>query len=261
MIGRNLEGMHDLVGWSPADFEWEVFGQDPRRLGRRRPAGRIGLLRRHPREAEGRRVPAGRSDLERPRPRDIPGVLAHVALVPRQRLVVMSDQSGPIPGVLDVIAGRARSLAGSQAAADTAEALAGSDSVILQGGRLACGTTAVAPAPSWSGRRERRSSVPGAWSRTGTADVVSSIAVARASPAQRLVFAMTFGSAVVASEQASVRARLATGPFIGRSGSIDETLRLRSAGVDESTVRLDFAHDPDTDVFMTGTGPVLFATC
>ena len=72
---------------------------------------------------------------------------------------------------------------------------------------------------------------------------------------------MTFDSAVDASEQADVRARLATGPFIGRTGSIDETLRLRSAGADESTVRLDFAHDPDTDVFMTGTGPVLFASC
>jgi hypothetical protein len=79
--------------------------------------------------------------------------------------------------------------------------------------------------------------------------------------AQRVTFAMTFGSAVDATEQAQVRSRLATGPFIGRTGQLDETLRLRSATSDDSTVRLDFAHDPDTDVFMTGTGPVLFATC
>jgi len=58
-----------------------------------------------------------------------------------------------------------------------------------------------------------------------------------------------------------VRARLATGPFIGRYGSIDETLRLSSSVADGSTARMSFAHDPDTDVFMTGTGPVLFATC
>ena len=72
---------------------------------------------------------------------------------------------------------------------------------------------------------------------------------------------MTFESAVVASEQAQVRARLATGPFIGRSGPIGETLRLHSSDADESTARLSFAHDPETDVFMTGTGPVLFASC
>ena len=62
--------------------------------------------------------------------------------------------------------------------------------------------------------------------------------------------------------RAGPRARpLTSGPFIGRNGPIAETLRLRSADADEATVRLDFAHDPDTDVFMTGTGPVLFASC
>ena len=79
--------------------------------------------------------------------------------------------------------------------------------------------------------------------------------------AQRLVLAMTFESAVVASEQSRVRERLATGPFIGRFGQVEETLRLRSAAIGGSTLRMSFAHDPGTDVFMTAMGPLLLATC
>ena len=164
-------------------------------------------------------------------------------------------------GVLAVVAGKARSLADGHAAADTARALAGSDSVLLQGGRLACQTTALARDAEL--QRQAQTAVeragalePYRFSGRGLTDRGGS-----GFSAQRVVFAMTFDSAVEASEQADVRARLATGPFIGRTGPIDETLRLRSADADEATVRLDFAHDPDTDVFMTGTGPVLFATC
>jgi hypothetical protein len=72
---------------------------------------------------------------------------------------------------------------------------------------------------------------------------------------------MTFDSAVVASDQAAVRSRLATGPFVGRTGPVSDTLRLETATSDAGTVRLSFDHDPSTDVFMPGTGPVLFASC
>jgi hypothetical protein len=191
----------------------------------------------------------------------LPNTLANVALVPRQRLVVLSGQSAQISLVLDVIGGRARSLAASQQAAVTAQALAGSDSVILQGGSLGCESTAVATGDERVQQAQAAADRAGGlvryrYSGRGVVDSGGS-----GFSAQRVVFAMTFGSAVDASEQAQVRARLSTGAFIGRTGQTDETLRLRSASADESTVRLDFAHDPDTDVFMTGTGPVLFAAC
>lgn len=261
VIGRDLQGMHDLVGWSPADFEWEVFGQD--RVGSADVARLDGSVSFADTRAK-LKAAGYREDgpiWSAPDRAGIPVVLAHVALVPRQRLVVMSDQRRPIPDVLDVIAGRSQSLAGSQAAADTAEALAGSDSVILQAGRLACGTTAVARDADLE--RQERTAVERAGSLESYRFSGRGLLERGGSgfSAQRLVFAMTFESAAVASEQARVRARLSTGPFIGRSGSIDDTLRLRSSGVDESTVRLAFAHDPDTDVFMTGTGPALFASC
>ena len=260
VIDGGVANMRDVLGWSPADLEWEVYGQDPSGAASVvRLNGSVSFddVRKKLRSAgylqDGQTWSAPESSL-------LPDIFARVALVPRQRLLVMSGQRGQIPRVLDVIEGRARSLAASHAAADTAQALAGSDSVILQGGTLGCTSTAVT-----GGDRERQARV--AIDRAGTLDPYrySGRGVVDAGgsgfAAQRVVFAMTFDSAVGASEQARVRARLATGPFIGRTGRLDETLRLRSAATDESTVRLDFAHDPNTDVFMTGTGPVLFATC
>jgi len=263
VLGRSVDEMHDGLGWSPADVEWEVYGQDP--------VGAASVVRldgsisfddvregleaaRYVRNDDGTwRAPEGSSRL--------PEILTNIALVPRQRLVVMSDEVRQMSDVLAVVAGKARSLAAGHAAADTARAMAGSDSVLLQGGRLACQSTALPRDAEL--QRQARTAVdrvgalePYRFSGRGLIDRGGS-----GFSAQRVVFAMTFDSAVEASEQADVRARLATGPFIGRSGPIDETLRLRSADANEATVRLDFAHDPDTVVFMTGTGPVLFASC
>ena len=263
VLGRSVDEMHDGLGWSTADVEWEVYGQDPVgsasvvRLGGSVSFDDIrdGLeAARYVRNDDGTwRAPEGTSGL--------PEILMNVALVPRQRLVVMSDGATQMSDVLAVVAGRARSLAAGHAAADTARALAGNDSVLMQGGRLACQTTAIARDAEL--QRQARTAVeragslePYRFSGRGITDRGGS-----GFSAQSVVFAMTFDSAVEASEQTDVRARLATGPFIGRTGPIDETLRLRSADADEATVRLDFAHDPDTDVFMTGTGPVLFASC
>ncbi|MGH3459731.1 MAG: hypothetical protein ACRDPN_16070 [Aeromicrobium sp.] len=260
VIGGKVGETHDLLGWSPADVGWEVYGQDPDgtaavvRLGRSISFDDVrSKLRAAGYRQDGPRWKASK-------PTGLPETFVNIALVPRQRLVVLSDRTSQVARVLDVVHGRARSLAGSPAAAETARALAGSDSVLMQGGTLACQTTAVSGADR---ERQARAAIdragdlqPYRFSGRAIVDRGGS-----GFSAQRLVFAMTFKSAVVASEQAQVRARLATGPFIGRNVPIDETLRLRSSVADESTVRMSFAHDPETYVFMTGTGPVLFATC
>jgi hypothetical protein len=261
LIDGSVENMGDVLGWSSADVEWEVYGQDPSgaasvvRLDR---SVSFDDVREKLRSAGFRQDGPVWGAAESAR---LPEIFNRVALVPRQRLLVLSGQRAQMSRVLDVIDGKARSLAASHAAGVTAQALAGSHSVILQGGTLGCGTTAV------TGDDAREQQARAAVDRAGALEpyLYSGRGVVDAGgsgfAAQRVVFAMTFDSAVDASEQAQVRARLATGPFIGRTGQTDETLRLRSAIADEATVRLDFAHDPDTDVFMTGTGPVLFATC
>ena len=260
VIGTRVDEMDALIGWSPADAEWEVFGQGPDgtaavvRLDRSVSFDDLrGKLRDAGYRQDGPRWTASRRS-------NLSETFINIALLPRQRLVVLSDRSSTLDRVLDVIDGRARSLAGNPAAADTARALAGSDSVLLQGGTLGCRSSAVTGA-------DREQQVRAALDRAG--DLESYRFSGRGVVdhggsgfrAQQVVFVMTFESAVLASEQVQVRGRLATGPFIGRSGPIEETLRLRSSSADESTARLSFAHDPDTDVFMTGTGPVLFATC
>ncbi len=260
VIGNKVNDMHDLLGWSAADVAWEAYGQDREgsaavvRLGPSMSfAGVRDQLRAAGYRLDGSRwIASQRSSL--------PEIFSSIALVPRQRLVVLSDRSKQLSRVLDVVHGRARSLAGDHVAAETAKALAGSDSVLLQRGTLACESTAVTDAAR---EQQVRAAIarsgdlePYRFSGRGIVDRGGS-----GFSAQQLVFAMTFGSAVVASEQAQVRAGLATGPFIGRNGPIDETLRLQSSVADESTTRMTFDHDPDTDVFMTGTGPVLFATC
>lgn len=261
VIADGAAAMDDVLGWSVADVEWEAYGQHPRGAAAVvRLIGSVSFddIRLRLRAAEYTQdgpiwSAAGRTDL--------PGILPNVALVPNERLVVMSESPGQISPVLDVIDGTARSLGGTPAAAGTAEALAGSASVILQGATLGCDTSAVGDEPDV--QQQARTAVeragalePYRYSGRGIVDRGG-----LGFSAQRLVFAMTFSSAVVASEQADVREQLAAGPFIGRIGQIEETLRLRSVTTDDSTLRMAFDHDPETDVFMTGRGPLLFAAC
>jgi hypothetical protein len=261
LLGNSVEDLHDELGWSPADLEWEVFGQDPKGAAdvvRLDGSVSFGEIRKRLSGAgyhqRGEIWSIGKGDR-------LPSIADNIALVPRQRLIVMSDVPAQIPLVLDVIAGKARSLAGSQAAAATAEALAGSDSVLLQAGTLGCASTAISTGGDQA--QQARTAVERAghlepYRFSGRALVDRG---GNGFSAQRVVMAMTFDSAVVASEQARVRGRLATGPFIGRVGQVSETLRLVSSVGNGPTLRMEFAHDPDTDVFMTGTGPILFATC
>ncbi len=263
VINRNLDEMHDALGWSAANVAWESYAQGP--------AGEVVVVRldsslSFDRVRAGLRSSGYSADdnlwsVDR-RPAGLPDLLDFVGLDARSRLVVMSDRPAQVAKALDVIDGSSRSLASVQAAAETAQALAGSDVVLLQAGTVGCAGTAVDPQDE-----EETSQAKAAIARAGKLAPYRFSGRATVDrggsgfAAQEVVFAMTFGSAVTASHQEPTRARLATGPFIGRSGQIAETLRLTASSHDGSTVRLAFAHDPDTDVFMTGFGPILFATC
>lgn len=253
--------MHEVLGWSAAEIDWEAYGQD--REGAAavvRLDGSVSYdaIRSRLREAGYSRDGQVWSSTERT---GLPDITAHVGLVPRQRLVVMSDAKARVPLVLDVAAGRARSLARNHAAADTARVLADTESVLMQGGTLGCETTAV------GGGADKEQQARAAVQRAGGLESYRFSGRGLVDhgglgfSAQRLVFAMTFESSAVASEQARVRERLAGGPFIGRFGQLEETLRLQTSANDGPTVQMTFAHDPETDVFMTGLGPLLFATC
>jgi hypothetical protein len=265
VIAEQAGVLDDVMGWALPDVEWEVYAQTNQadhatvRLSRsvsfadiRRKLEASGYTRdgRMWTLPDGELAGKGLTDLE-----------TVVALVPRQRLVVLTSAPAPARKVLRVIDGDTRSLAGVRAAADTAQALAGNDTVLLQSGRDGCKDTAVDDDPDAEQQartaEQRAGSLrPYVYSGRALRDEGGS-----GFGAQRVVFAMTFGSPAAASNQVSVRTALTTGPFIGRQGRISETLRDADVQVDDSTVRMAFEHDPDTDVFMTGVGPVLFASC
>jgi hypothetical protein len=72
---------------------------------------------------------------------------------------------------------------------------------------------------------------------------------------------VAFGSPAQAAEQLRVRTALSTGPFIGRSGRVEDAVHLTDATQRGSVAVLRFRLDRDAVPFMSGEGPALFAGC
>lgn len=183
-----------------------------------------------------------------------------VAWRPEARLVIASTGPKNVQSTLDVIDGRAPALAGNRAARQAAEALAGSTSVLLEAAAIGCESTRV------QGGADVRAQVEAAEDRFGTLKRYRFLGRGLSDrpdtgETQGFVVAMAFSSAALATSQAGLRAELSEGGFIGRMGSFDEVLRLRSARVDEATVVLTYDHPADSAVLMTGRGAFLPASC
>lgn len=182
-----------------------------------------------------------------------------VRLLPRAGVLVAGTDADSADAVVDVAGGGARSLASVRQAADTAQALAGSATALLQAGSLGCEGAAVPEdaraaaeaAQARSGRLE-----PYAFSGRGLVDRGGS-----GPDAQTATFAMTFTDVALARAQAPVRLALSTGPFIGRTGQVEEQLRDPRTDVEQATLTLSFDRAADGIVLMLGTGPLVFASC
>lgn len=264
VIGQYSEEMHDAYGWSPADLEWEAYGQAQdgavmvvrlgetvsfdsvrsrlRELGYSRD-GRVWTL-----DAESAAVGSA-----------LGSTLRAITLVPRQQLLVAADRAAYVSTVLATIDRDAPSLLGTRSAADVASALAGADSALLQSGPFTCESTSLKDAGA-----DVQAQARAAIDRAG--DLVEPEFSGRALDAgsrtrETMRFALGFGSPTQAAQQLRARKTLASGAFIGRSGRIEESLVLRSSSVRGSTALLRFRHDPDSTAYMTGDGPLLFASC
>jgi hypothetical protein len=187
-------------------------------------------------------------------------IVASVRWLPGRRLVVASARPQTVLAVLDVLAGRRPALAANVAARAAAEPLTKSASVLLKPGALGCLDTRADTTD------EATRQVRAAEDRFGDLAKyrylgrgLSDIPGDRAN--QRFVVAMPFSSSRMASTQAAVRAALSDGPFIGRIGPMDDVLRLKSTRTDGSTVVLTYDHPADSEVLMTGRGPLLPAAC
>ena len=263
-IGQVTEEMHDAYGWSPADLDWEAYGRAKDgavMVARFDRSVSFDSVRAHLRKLgysrEGRvwtidpdSTAAGH---------ELASALGAITLLPRQRLVVAADRAAYVLTVLETIDRDAPSLLSVRSAADVASTLVGADSALLQTGPFACESTSLA-----NQGPDVEAQARAAIDRAG--DLVEPEFAGRAldggsTSSETMRFALGFGSPAAAVRQRQVRTALASGPFIGRSGRVEDSLVLRSSGVRGSTVLLRFGHDPDSTPYMTGDGPLLFAGC
>ncbi|AWB91182.1 hypothetical protein C3E78_02500 [Aeromicrobium chenweiae] len=142
--------------------------------------------------------------------------------------------------------------------ADIAAQLAASDTVLVQAQREACRSAAVGETDA-----DVAAQAAAAVARTGelVAPQYAGRGLVDGARRQDIRFVAAYGSPDRAADQLRVRRPLASGPFIGRSGRVEDSLDLVSATVQGATTSLRFALDPDRGAFMSGEGPLLFAAC
>ena len=251
-------GLTAVLGVRLRDLEWEAYGQ-----GGWGEAAVVRLDRNMPTSANLRRAgyrqdartgvwsATGRLAAQEP-------IYGHVAVLPRDDILVLGAGPRPVAAIADVVRGRQASFVGDRDVADAVAALADVHTALIQTDGLGCAATAPIRDP------ETARQVEAAQQRFGKVTQYSVLARGirdTDTDVQRFRVAMTFPSAAVAAEQARVRSALSHGPFIGRSGNVAEVLRLRSAGSDGRTAMLDYGHPADSQYLMTGQGPLLPASC
>jgi hypothetical protein len=264
VVGQAIDGMETLYGWSAADLDWEAYGQAAagsamvarlsgwvsldavkarlRTLGYTRSGGTWTLS------------PAGRAAVGP----DLAATLGFVAVLERERIVVATDRPAYVPVVVGTIRGDRASLLSVRPAADVASSLAGSDAALVQAPAIGCSTTSLADKGA-----DVQAQAAAALGRAGRLQepTFTGRGLVEGDPDQTITFASAFRSPAVAADQARVRAVLARGPFVGRTGRVEDSLTGLVAGSQGSVTTLRFRLDPDRGTYLAGDGPLLFASC
>jgi hypothetical protein len=249
--------MSALLGWSPADLAWEAHG----RTGTGAVTA-LGLGDVSPERAARSFAAIGTADDgtyrldETAASADFASTFAWVRVVADRGVLLAATDEDTLAAAFDVVQVRSPSLLSVRGVGALAERLVGSDSVLLQERRVLCPAASV-PVDDVTAARQLAAAL-------GPVRLAEARWGARAlldGTPQRIVFASAFDSAAVARRQGPLRAGLASGPFIGRTGAVGDSLRDLRTSVDGAVVSLDFSLTPDGEQFMTDTGPVVFAGC
>ncbi|MET0930872.1 MAG: hypothetical protein ABWX74_15235 [Aeromicrobium sp.] len=264
VLGGVIADMHQAYGWSAADLAWESYGQTQSgavMVGRFTDAVSIDEVETrlraigYIRDGEVWSIDDAGSAAVGP---ELARTLAHLAFVPRERIVVATDRVGHVPAVLAAIRGRDPSALSVRAVADVAAELGGSDTAVVQAGSFGCRATSLDELGA-----DVRAQADAALARSG--DLATPTFTGRGLTdgprRQSIRFVAAFASPAEAAEQLRVRSALSTGPFIGRTGQIGDTLDLVGSTAEGSTATLRFDLDPDRGAFMSGEGALLFAGC
>ncbi|GAA2074110.1 hypothetical protein GCM10009821_10850 [Aeromicrobium halocynthiae] len=262
-LARSRAAMQELMGWSVDDLAWEAFAQGggPGVLvaaldGLSPDAVEVGL-------GDAGFVPstggwtAGPGVLTRT---GLSTVLEHVVVLERERLVVAAETPAATAAVVEVVRGGAPALSADREAVAVAQALAGSDAVLLQRAGVGCDAARLTSEESLRQADVALESVGPLASHTTSGRAITDRG-GDGMGAQTVRFAMAFDAAATAREQARIRESVSTGPFIGRTGQVEQVLRLVDSRTRGRVLTLEFERDPARDVVMTATGPLLFAAC
>lgn len=264
VLAGAIADMHRAYGWSAADLDWESYGQAPGgavMVAHFADGVSIGAIEKrlrslgYTRDGDQWTVPTDGSSTVTP---ELATTLANLAFDRRLRLVIAADRPAYVPTVLSTIRGSRPSALANRSLADVATALEGSDSAVLQGQTFGCQATSLATlGPDVQAQAEA--------ARGRVGELVSPRFTGRGlvdgRTTQSIRFVSAYGSPAEASDQTRVRAALASGPFIGRTGRVEDSLVLRDATTSGTVSTLRFALDPDRGAYMSGEGPLLFASC
>lgn len=264
VLGGIIEAMDATYGWSAADLDWESYGRAPSgaaMVARFADSVSIDNLERrlaalgYVRNGTVWTLSAESNTEIGP---ELAATLGNLAFDPGRRLVVAADRPGYVTTVLAVVRGADPSALSVRPLADVAMALAGSDTAVVQSGGFACRATSLDALGA-----DVLAQADAAVARAGAlrSPTFTGRGLVDGPRRQTIRFAAAFDSPSDAVDQARVRAALSSGPFIGRTGRIEDSLILRDATTSGSIVTLAFALDPDRAAYMSGEGPALFAGC
>jgi hypothetical protein len=263
-LAESTFAMQAHYGFSPLDAAWESFGQSPegqvvvlalpedadvegiekrlRTLGYDEPAGGLG---------EGGTW-EGSSDLVATIDPTLTPVQQNVAVLPSERLVLMSDSPAPVSSTASIVRGDASGLA-VQALTEVAGSPVTAE---LWASDFACEDLAMSSADE-EDQRVASSLVE----KAGGVSPLSGLVVAQ-QPDRSITVGMLFETSDQASENLQPRVDLAAGDAPGQGGTFPDRFRVTSGEADGDRVVLRFAPTDARFVFSDITsGPVLFATC
>ena len=269
-------------GFSPADADWEMFGQsregavaamrlpestdfaaierDLRTLGYDVPADGAGAGQ----------VWAGSADLVAQIDSSLTPVLTNVVVLEEEQVVLMSDNPGFASRAADVVRGEEDSLASGSGSGgvgagvgagvgDLADLAEEPVSAVLWASDFACEDLSMSSADD-----EDQATADRLVSEAGEVNPLSGLVMAQ-QPDHGLVVGMHFEDSDQAEANLRPRAELASGEAVGQGGTFADRFEITTARSTGSNVVLDLepTEDPAESTLLSDMshGPVLFATC
>lgn len=259
MLAGSDEELDDVLGWTVTDLEFEAF--------LRAPTGDVvvaglgpGLA---PATVEDSLAGAGfeaAGDVFTPTTPTLPPALlsqfAHVAVDTERALLFAARDRSALDAARAAVTDRRT----SRAWQDVTAGLADSVTALVRTADLEC-QAVVADADSADAAENAARAAGGTRDPLLAARGIELAGTGSQEGGDVQIIAHRYADPGIARDQARVRQRLATGPFIGRQGRIEDALTWQDTRVEGAALTLRFGIDSTRAEFMSGGGPLQIAWC